>query len=426
MAGGVIDGQAVSQAVTNPAFIFKNADDIMPNQLGMSHAPSGTTLISSQKAINSALDTTGATETVPGTNYGAPTNTILDGDNHQTALLKLANKYRGGVGLGHDHSGVDGQSEKVAAYNIKSVPLKGFVIQGVDQTGVSGSSTDVSTDMTGKVPSSGATVEGVVVTAPQNKLILRQASGASEDDSFFDGSGNLVYGRLTESSGVWTVSYFVNLAGVETPYSFPSPVDVRWYYQELYNPLLNPPVYSEFAAIPSDNATADVIQATTSEYGKVLLSSTSPVAIGASPITGSGTGTVSNEGHTHAGVHSVAKNGSAQILGDATFSEGANVHLTQVGNDIEIAADSLVYRAGKMAIPNSATSVAVVYSSAFPSDIAPSDIAVNATMSNPSDADPLFQPLELTSYSSSGFTAKWNMAVDSANYELHYNAVEAK
>lgn len=42
--------------------------------------------------------------------------------------------------------------------------------------------------------------------------------------------------------------------------------------------------------------------------------------------------------HEHEGVHSVAKNGSAGLLGDVTLSEGANVTLTQVGNDIAIAA----------------------------------------------------------------------------------------
>jgi hypothetical protein len=45
--------------------------------------------------------------------------------------------------------------------------------------------------------------------------------------------------------------------------------------------------------------------------------------------------------HSHAGgggVDSIAKSGSAALTGDVTLSEGANVTLTQVGQDIEIAA----------------------------------------------------------------------------------------
>ena len=39
-----------------------------------------------------------------------------------------------------------------------------------------------------------------------------------------------------------------------------------------------------------------------------------------------------------AGVSSVSKSGSTQLTGDVTFSEGANITLTQSGNDIQIAA----------------------------------------------------------------------------------------
>ncbi len=45
--------------------------------------------------------------------------------------------------------------------------------------------------------------------------------------------------------------------------------------------------------------------------------------------------------HSHAGgsgVDSISKSGSAQLTGDVTLSEGANVTLTQVGQDIEVAA----------------------------------------------------------------------------------------
>jgi hypothetical protein len=419
--GGVVDGQAVSAGVTDPAFIFKNADDIMPNQLGMSHALSGTTLISAQKAINTALDTTGATEGVPGTTYGAPANTILDGDNHQTALTKLANKFSGTPSPGHTHDGINGNGPNINAFDLAVVPLRGFVRQGVDQIGVTGTSTDVSTDMTGKTPSPGAGTPGVVVTAPENKLLIRYASGVNENDQIVDGSGNVVYGRITESSGVWTLSYFVDLSGTETPYSFGSATDVRWYYQELFNPMVNPPTYSEYAVIPSDNATLDVIQATSSEYGKTILQNSASADIGSAGTTGTANGRVANENHVHRGVRSLKKTGGpSDIFGDVELEQGTNVIITQNGQKLNIASQGTEYRAGQETIPSDVDTISVVYSTPMPD----SNYALHLQLVNPSDTSPQFQSPLVSSFSTGGFTAKWNVPTDSNNYSLHYTAIE--
>lgn len=56
------------------------------------------------------------------------------------------------------------------------------------------------------------------------------------------------------------------------------------------------------------------------------------VAFGASVRTGGG-----GSSGASAGVSSVSKSGSAQLTGDVTLSQGANVTLTQIGNDIAIA-----------------------------------------------------------------------------------------
>jgi hypothetical protein len=65
------------------------------------------------------------------------------------------------------------------------------------------------------------------------------------------------------------------------------------------------------------------------------LSSTAALSVGASNAAGTGTATA-REDHVHRGVSSVAKNGASQLFGDVTLSAGANVTLTQVGNDISI------------------------------------------------------------------------------------------
>ena len=98
---------------------------------------------------------------------------------------------------------------------------------------------------------------------------MQQGSGPNEGDSFVDGSGNVVFARLTFASLTWTLSYYVNISGTETAYSFGSAVDVRYFYQEIYNPLTGGPVYSEYASIPSDNATQDVIDASATQRGLI-------------------------------------------------------------------------------------------------------------------------------------------------------------
>lgn len=64
-----------------------------------------------------------------------------------------------------------------------------------------------------------------------------------------------------------------------------------------------------------------------------------PLDVGSANVLGSG-GSVPHSNHVHRGVHSFAKSGSAALYGDATISAGANVTLTQAGQDVQIAAAS--------------------------------------------------------------------------------------
>jgi len=61
-----------------------------------------------------------------------------------------------------------------------------------------------------------------------------------------------------------------------------------------------------------------------------------PSSVGAANAEGADTEFVRKD-HVHQGVHSISKAGSAQLFGDVTLSQGANVTLTQVGQDIAIA-----------------------------------------------------------------------------------------
>jgi len=62
-----------------------------------------------------------------------------------------------------------------------------------------------------------------------------------------------------------------------------------------------------------------------------------PSSVGAANAAGAALDHVRRD-HVHQGVHSVSKSGDAQIFGDVTLSEGANITLTEVGQNIQITA----------------------------------------------------------------------------------------
>lgn len=320
---GVTDGQPVSAAVTNPAFLDANNDDVALGKIDFNNISdpgvSGPGVFNIQREANAVSSFIGKPTGVaigalpPWTHneVGAPTDDLfLRGNN-------LTERFNGTTG--HLHDGSDGEGPNIPGANISLVPLQGFFNEGLDLIGVTGSSTDVSTELTGKTPSSGSASLGVVVTGSYNKVTLRHASGVNENDQIDDGLGNIVYGRVTESVGVWTLSYYVLLSGTETAYTFGSATDVRWYYQELYNPMTSTPVYSQLSVIPSDNATADVLDATETQAGKVLLSNVSALPVAATGAKGT-SARVSHEDHVHEGVHTIFVDGDLTTgRGDVTF-----------------------------------------------------------------------------------------------------------
>lgn len=81
-----------------------------------------------------------------------------------------------------------------------------------------GTSQAVSSFFTGKTSGGTDTTAGVIASPPSNKIWLRLAgTGHQLSDTV---NGNSVFGRLTEVSGVWTLSYFSLVAGTETVFDF--------------------------------------------------------------------------------------------------------------------------------------------------------------------------------------------------------------
>lgn len=72
-------------------------------------------------------------------------------------------------------------------------------------------------------PGGSDTVVGIYTAPPQNKIYLRnRATGKA----FQDANGQQVIGRLTESTGVWTLSFFIISGGSEVAYNFTGSTDV--------------------------------------------------------------------------------------------------------------------------------------------------------------------------------------------------------
>jgi hypothetical protein len=267
---GIINGTPVDAANTNPKFIYKDADDTSSGilTLNSTDVPTGSTVDNIQKELNSEASFTG--KSLNSAKDDLPSFTNNNGFTNPQSLMArtdaISAKFH--ASTGHAHTGAAGDAPAISAANLNNVPLRGYDQQGTLLTSVSGSSTNVSTQLSGKTPSNGSGTVGVVVNAPYNKIILRQGSGVNTGDEFLDTLGNVVYGRLTEAATVWTLSFYVLISNTETSYTFISS-DIDWYYQELFNPMISPPVYSQAFFTPSDNSTSDVVDASATQRGLV-------------------------------------------------------------------------------------------------------------------------------------------------------------
>lgn len=415
----VINGQGVNSAITNPAFIDAQVDDFANGKIGFrnTEVSSGAFINNTQALQNNMRLSTGASETATGNTYSSQKR-ILNGQNHQVALGGLDSAFD--ETSGHKHTGVAGDAPAIAAASIATVPLKGFVTQGIDITSATGSSSNVSLLLSGKTQSTSPTVTGVVVNAPENKIVIRQGPPSTHtNDPYVDGSGNIVYGRLTFSGGVWTLSYYVDVSGTPTAYSFASASGVRWYYQELFNPMVNPPVYSEFASIPSDNSTASVVDATTSVKGKVLLPTIAPPPVGNTSVVGTPNATAANSDHTHAGVRSVTKQGSSQRLGDVILQEGAGITIDDsIAGTFKLNAIDVGRRVATAALAIGLKAFTIAFTGPMPAG----SFGVLAALRNEIDLDPIFQTVLVKNKTSTGFDILLQTELDTANYFLEFIA----
>jgi hypothetical protein len=129
----------------------------------------------------------------------------------------------------------------VAAKQIKKNLSAAIRISGVS---VSGNSANVSTaigsvlatagDGGVSVPSQalgGSNAIGVIVTNPNNRCEVYNATTKEK----IAGAGSEVYGRVTESGGVYTLSFFTLSGGAETTHSFASAISIDFEFNYRFD-----------------------------------------------------------------------------------------------------------------------------------------------------------------------------------------------
>jgi hypothetical protein len=281
----VSNGQLANETTFNTGLMSRTDDTSTVGKLDLlnSDALSGGTISNIQRLLNALASYTGVSVLAVYNVVPLWVSNIVgtSGDTLFARAGALTTKFAATTGTGgHAHTGVDGDGAAIAASSLASVRLRGFFQRGVNLTSVTGSSVVVTTQMAGKTASSADTTKGVTVLSTSNRVILQNPNNS---DDIISAAGDVVYGRITYSSSVWTLSFYTNVAGTETAYSLTSQ-DVAWYYQELFNPITDAPIYDVLASIPSDNATQDVLDASATQRG--LINTSTQSFAGAKTFTG--------------------------------------------------------------------------------------------------------------------------------------------
>lgn len=234
---GVVNDQIANQTTFNNAFMARNGDTSAGGKIDLLNqaidAASGTDIVNLQKNINALCSALGITPnqamdlviTWANAHVGGATSSAVA--KIEALVLKFRDTAAHG---GHAHTGADGDGSQISAMSLSNFNTFRSACQSVAITGASGTSVDISTQMAGKVSGGTSTGVGVITTAPLNRVDLITNS---TQISIQDSGGQRVYGRITYSTGVWTLSFFTNEAGVETAHSLTS-ADILIYFQEVF------------------------------------------------------------------------------------------------------------------------------------------------------------------------------------------------
>ncbi|NEP10848.1 MAG: hypothetical protein F6K14_11670 [Symploca sp. SIO2C1] len=133
------------------------------------------------------------------------------------------------------------QSKQVSKVLAGHIKVSGF--------SASGGSSDVTTALGAAVATAGSGGVAVPLQPSPNEATVGVVTVGNnrveiDDGGFDDGNGNEVYGRLTESGGVYSLTYYSLVGGVQTPYTFAAATSIDFEFSYRF----------DFARVPADFA----------------------------------------------------------------------------------------------------------------------------------------------------------------------------
>lgn len=271
---GVSDGQLANETTFNSGFISRNSDSDTVAKLDLLNQTvdpaSGADIVNLQKNVNALASALGIpvnqvynylftwASTVVGLSSSSAKDKI------EALVLKFRNTLLNG---GHIHDGTDGQGPKLSITNVLDINQFNAQMQTVTVNSASGTSMVITSQMTGRSPGGTTTSVGVITTAPNNKNMILDALTQTFIE---DTEGQRVYGRITESAGTWTLSFFTNEGGTETPYNLAS-TNISVYFLEVFTLASVPTIPSNPALFGTLDVTGDVVDASATVRGVMNL-----------------------------------------------------------------------------------------------------------------------------------------------------------
>ncbi len=262
----VNNGELANATTFNTSFVSKEVDSTVAARVNLNDAlsESGASAANVQRELNSLNSFAGKTintakDVKPSwvnNDVGASANNLFERADALTLEFNAAS--------GHTHSGASGEGGPISATYLADFNRYFAIRQSFNVNNANGNSTGVATQMIGKSPGGDTSTAGVVTSSPYNKVVIVEAATLTGVE---DAQGQRVYGRLTESAGAWTLTYYTNEAGVETAHSLTT-TNITVFYNEVFDQETRP-TFNEDAGFVTLDLTADIADAASGNRGLV-------------------------------------------------------------------------------------------------------------------------------------------------------------
>lgn len=281
----VNNGNPANADTFNTSFMSREVDTSTVGVVNLDNTTdinSGAEIVNVQRYINEIADSDGTAGEGDATRKTYSSTTVIaNNDNRKVAIGKLdaelasvnsdisdinteiTNKFD--AVTGHNHDGTAGNGGPISAASLTNFNNYFAEYQEFTFDSASGLSTDVTASFSLKSPGGGASVAGVITTAPDNRV---EIVGKDDLREIEDSSGRRVFAKLTESAGTWTLTYFVNIGGVDTAHSLSSQ-NIRYLYREVFTASTRPTITPSVGKYDSLAAVEDIPDASATQAGKV-------------------------------------------------------------------------------------------------------------------------------------------------------------